>query len=91
MLMLPVTSYIQMARLSPIPKTSIRGGGGGGIPSWNPTKEVKIHGASVRATRKPLLPSRLLVALPLRLAERRLRGLLSQEPPRNTRFAQFPP
>ena len=42
---------------------------------------------SVRATRKPRLLFRLLVLFLLRFAERRLSGLLFQEPPRTTRGA----
>ena len=51
-------------------------------------KEVKIQGVSVLPSRKPILPLRLPVVLPLRVAERRLRGPLLQEPPRTTRKPQ---
>ena len=51
-------------------------------------KEVKIHGVSVRATRKPTLSLRFPVSLLPRIAARRPPGALTQEPPRRTRLEQ---
>ncbi len=53
-------------------------------------KEVKIHGVSVRATRKPKRMKRIPDTLQTRNAARRSHGPLSQEPPRRTRREQLP-
>ena len=53
-------------------------------------KEVKIQGVSVLPTRKPRWLYRLPVVTPPRLAERRNRGPLPQEPPRTTRRLHSP-
>ena len=61
-----------------------------GLRPGLPSKEVMVQGVNVRAIRNPLPPSRPPVASLLRLAERRLPGPLTQEPPRSTRRLQSP-
>ena len=70
-----------------IPKKSTRGFAPG--PQIR-GKEVMTQGVSVRATRNPRLMSRRPVVFLKRLAERRILGPLSQEPPRSTRWSQSP-
>ena len=53
-------------------------------------KEVRIHGASVRATRNPLSLNRSPVPSLLRTAVRRIPGMKSRKPPRRTRRAHSP-
>ena len=64
---------------------------GGSAPLEPPGgKEVRIHGLSVLAARKPMSMFRTSAVIPIRFPERRLHALTYQEPPRKTRFAQSP-
>ena len=73
----PLFSCLPPANSPPL-RTSIR------------CKEVRIHGVSVRPTRKPKSSSRPPVTFLPRFAERRFPGTSSQEPPRKTRRPQSP-
>ena len=79
--------WVSLLKFAAAPQEKTRGNA-----PWTPVRDkgLKIQGVTVRATRNPSRMNRTVAGPLKRYAERRSLGLLSKDPPRNTRREQSP-